>query len=501
MMNKIYACIDLKSFYASVECVERKLDPLNTNLVVADNSRTEKTICLAISPSLKQYGIPGRARLFEVVAKVKEINNKRKYQTNNKRLICSSYIDSELKKNPKLSLDYIVATPRMGKYIEYSTKIYDIYLKYLSPNDIHIYSIDEVFCDLTPYLSYNKMKPIEFITKIINNVYDETGITATAGIGTNMYLAKVAMDIVAKHKKPNEKGVRIACLDEMMYRKLLWHHTPLTDFWRIGNGYINKLAKYNMHTMGDIAICSLENEDLLYKLFGINAELLIDHAWGWEPATIAEVKAYKPSSNSISSGQVLPEPYDYEQTELIVKEMTDLLTLDLVAKKLVTNQIVLSINYDVNNLNNPNIRDNYIGEITLDYYGRRVPKPSHGTINIGHQTSSSKIIINKIIELYEKITNKHLLVRRINIAFNNLVSEDKANNKVVYEQYDIFTNYNEVEKQKRKQKEEEKKDLELQRAIIGIKSKYGKNSILKGMNYIQGGRTIERNKQIGGHKE
>lgn len=316
-----------------------------------------------------------------------------------------------------------------------------------------------------------------------------------------MYLAKVAMDIVAKHKKPNEKGVRIACLDEMMYRKLLWNHTSLTDFWRIGNGYSNKLKKYNMFTMGDIARCSIDNEDLLYKLFGINAELLIDHAWGWEPATIAEVKAYKPSSNSISSGQVLPEPYDYEQTELIVKEMTDLLTLDLVAKKLVTNQIVLSINYDVNNLNNPNIRDNYIGEITLDYYGRRVPKPSHGTINIDHQTSSSKIITNKIIELYEKITNKHLLVRRINIAFNNLVSEDKANNKVVYEQYDIFTNYNEVEKQKRKQKEEEKKDLELQRVIIGLKRKYGKNSILKGMNYIQGGRTIERNKQIGGHKE
>ena len=500
-MEKIYACIDLKSFYASVECVERHLDPLNTNLVVADNSRTEKTICLAVSPSLKQYGISGRARLYEVIQKVKEINNQRKKKIKNRKFTGKSYIDSELKSCNELSLDYIVAPPRMGKYIEYSTKIYDIYLKYLSPSDIHVYSIDEVFCDITPYLSFNKMKPVEFITKIIHDVCDTTGITATAGIGANMYLAKVAMDIVAKHKNPNEKGVRIACLDEMMYRKLLWNHTPLTDFWRVGNGYSNKLYKYNMFTMGDIARCSIDNEDLLYKLFGINAELLIDHAWGWESATIAEVKAYKPSSNSISSGQVLPEPYDYEQTELIVKEMTDLLTLDLVAKKLVTNQIVLSINYDVSNLNNPNIRDNYIGEITLDYYGRRVPKPSHGTINIDHQTSSSKIIINKIIELYEKITNKHLLVRRINIAFNNLVSEDKANNKVVYEQYDIFTNYNEAEKQKRKQKEEEKKDLELQRVIIGIKSKYGKNSILKGMNYIQGGRTIERNKQIGGHKE
>ncbi len=500
-MNKIYACIDLKSFYASVECVERKLDPLNTNLVVADNSRTEKTICLAVSPSLKQYGIPGRARLFEVVAKVKEINNKRKYQTNNKRLIGSSYIDSELKKNPKLSLDYIVATPRMGKYIEYSTKIYDIYLKYLSPNDIHVYSIDEVFCDLTPYLSFNKMKPVEFITKIINNVYDETGITATAGIGTNMYLTKVAMDIVAKHKKPNEKGVRIACLDEMMYRKLLWHHTPLTDFWRIGNGYINKLAKYNMHTMGDIAICSLENEDLLYKLFGINAELLIDHAWGWEPTTIDLVKSYKPVSTSISSGQVLPEPYNYQETELIVKEMTDLLTLDLVSKRLVTDQIVLTINYDVDNLNNPNIRDNYIGEITLDYYGRRVPKPAHGTIRIDHQTSSSKVIINKVVELYESITNKHLLVRRINIAFNNLVSEEHAKKEVIYKQYDIFTDINKVELANKKQKEDEIKERELQNVIINIKNKYGKNSILKGMNYIKGGRTIERNQQIGGHRE
>ena len=500
-MSKIYACIDLKSFYASVECVERHLDPLNTNLVVADNSRTEKTICLAVSPSLKQYGISGRARLYEVIQKAKEINNNRKRNIKSRKFQGTSYIDSELKSNPNLSLDYIVAPPRMGKYIEYSTRIYDIYLKYLSPNDIHVYSIDEVFCDITPYLSFNKMKPVEFITRIIHDVCDTTGITATAGIGTNMYLAKVAMDIVAKHKKPNEKGVRIACLDEMMYRKLLWNHTPLTDFWRVGNGYTNKLVKYNMLTMGDIAKCSIENEDLLYKLFGINAELLIDHAWGWEPATIADVKAYRPSSNSISSGQVLPEPYDYKQTELIVKEMTDLLTLDLVSKRLVTDQIVLTINYDVDNLNNPNIRDNYIGEITLDYYGRRVPKPSHGTIRIEHQTSSSKVIINKIVELYRSITNRHLLVRRINIAFNNLVNEDKARSKVVYEQYDIFTNINEVERQRRLQKEDEKKERELQNVIIDIKNKYGKNSILKGMNYIQGGRTIERNQQIGGHKE
>ena len=500
-MNKVYACIDLKSFYASVECVERHLDPLNTNLVVADNSRTEKTICLAVSPSLKQYGIPGRARLFEVVGKVKEINRKRKLENKNKKFIGSSYLDSELKSHTELCLDYVVATPRMAKYIEYSTRIYDIYLKYLSPNDIHVYSIDEVFCDITPYLSFNKMKPVEFITKIVHEVYDTTGITATAGIGTNMYLAKVAMDIVAKHKAPNEKGVRIACLDEMMYRKLLWHHTPITDFWRVGKGYSSKLEKYNMFTMGDIARCSLENEDLLYKLFGINAELLIDHAWGWEPTTIAEIKAYKPSANSISSGQVLPEPYNYEQTELIVKEMTDLLTLDLVSKKLVTDQIVLTINYDIDNLNNPNIRDNYIGEITLDYYGRRVPKSSHGTIHIDHQTSSSKVIINKVTELYKKITNKHLLVRRITIAFNNLVAEEKIKDKVVYEQYDIFTDIAKLEMEKKQLAEDETKERELQNVILNIKNKYGKNSILRGMNYIKGGRTIERNQQIGGHKE
>lgn len=500
-MEKIYACIDLKSFYASVECVERHLDPLDTNLVVADNSRTEKTICLAVSPALKQYGIPGRARLFEVVGKVKEINNKRKRNIFNHRFIGSSYSDNNLKKDSKLSLDYIVARPRMAKYIEYSTKIYNIYLKYLSSNDIHVYSIDEVFCDITPYLTFNKVKPVEFITNIINDVYDTTGITATAGIGTNLYLAKVAMDIVAKHKKPNQRGVRIACLNEMMYRELLWNHKPLIDFWRVGNGYANKLAKYNMFTMGDIARCSVNNEDLLYKLFGVNAELLIDHAWGWEITTIKEIKEYKPSSNSISSGQVLPEAYDYMQTELIVKEMTDLLTLDLVTKKLVTNQVVLTISYDIDNLNNPDIRDNYVGEITLDYYGRRVPKPAHGTIRIDHYTSSSKIIIDKIIELYKKITNKHLLVRRINIAFNNLINEKNANDRVIYEQCDIFTDYDKVEKEKKKEREDEIKERELQSVIIDIKNKYGKNSILKGMNYIKGGRTIERNRQIGGHRE
>ena len=500
-MEKIYACIDLKSFYASVECVERKLDPLNTNLVVADNSRTEKTICLAVSPSLKQYGLSGRSRLYEVIKKVKEINNQRKWKIPNHKFIGSSYIDSNLREYPELSLDYIIATPRMSLYMQYSTRIYNIYLKYLSPNDIHVYSIDEIFCDLTPYLSFNKMKPVEFITKIVHDVYDTTGITATAGIGTNMYLAKVAMDIVAKHKKPNKKGVRIACLDELMYRKLLWNHTPITDFWRVGNGYSNKLEKYNMHTMGDIARCSIDNEELLYKLFGINAELLIDHAWGWEPTTIEHIKAYKPSTNSLSSGQVLHEPYDYENTKLIVKEMTDLLSLDLVSKKLVTDQIVLTIGYDVENLTNPKIRDIYIGEITLDYYGRRIPKPSHGTIRIDHHTSSSTIITNKIIELYKKITNKHLLVRRINISVNNLINESLLKDKIIYEQYDIFTDFEKIAKQKNEEKENEKQEKKLQNTILNIKNKYGKNAILKGMNYLSGGTTIERNRQIGGHKE
>ena len=500
-MEKIYACIDLKSFYASVECVERKLDPLNTNLVVADNSRTEKTICLAVSPSLKQYGLSGRSRLYEVIKKVKEINNQRKWKIPNHKFIGSSYIDSNLREYPELSLDYIIATPRMSLYMQYSTRIYNIYLKYLSPNDIHVYSIDEIFCDLTPYLSFNKMKPVEFITKIVHDVYDTTGITATAGIGTNMYLAKVAMDIVAKHKKPNKKGVRIACLDELMYRKLLWNHTPITDFCFVCNGYSNKLEKYNMHTMGDIARCSIDNEELLYKLFGINAELLIDHAWGWEPTTIEHIKAYKPSTNSLSSGQVLHEPYDYENTKLIVKEMTDLLSLDLVSKKLVTDQIVLTIGYDVENLTNPKIRDIYIGEITLDYYGRRIPKPSHGTIRIDHHTSSSTIITNKIIELYKKITNKHLLVRRINISVNNLINESLLKDKIIYEQYDIFTDFEKIAKQKNEEKENEKQEKKLQNTILNIKNKYGKNAILKGMNYLSGGTTIERNRQIGGHKE
>lgn len=492
----IYAAIDLKSFYASVECQERGLNPITTNLVVADSSRTEKTICLAVSPSLKAYGIPGRARLFEVVQKVKEVNIDRKRKAPNQTFTGSSYDDIALKKNPDLELSYIVAPPRMSHYMKCSTNIYNVYLKWFSPEDIYVYSIDEVFIDITHYLKAYNMKARELITKVIQDVYETTGITATAGIGTNLYLCKVAMDIVAKHVEPNRNGVRIAGLDEMTYRKLLWDHRPITDFWRVGKGYAKKLEEHRIYTMGDIARVSIQNEELLYKLFGINAELLIDHAWGWEPVTIKQIKAYKPTTNSISSGQVLHCPYNYEQTKLIVKEMTELLTLDLVEKNLVTNQIVLTVGYDIENLIDPYISNSYKGEITIDRYGREIPKHAHGTINLDHKTASTKIIMEATMKLYERIMNKQLLVRRINITANNVVDEETAKKEKPFEQIDLFTNYQEkVEKT-----QEEKTEKELQKAMIDIKKRYGKNAILKGMNLQEGGTTIERNGQIGGHK-
>ena len=494
--SKIYVAIDLKSFYASVECKERGLDPITTNLVVADSSRTEKTICLAVSPALKSYGIPGRARLFEVVQKVKEINVYRKRKATNRTFTGSSYSDIELKKNKSLELSYIIAPPRMAYYMKYSSKIYNIYLKYFSSDDIYVYSIDEVFIDVTHYLKTYNMRAKELVTKVIQDVYQTTGITATAGIGTNLYLCKIAMDIVAKHVKPDENGVRIAGLDEMAYRKLLWGHRPLTDFWRVGKGYTKKLEEHGMYTMGDVARMSVKNEDLLYKLFGVNAELLIDHAWGWESVTIESIKAYRPATNSICSGQVLHCPYNYENTKIIVKEMTELLALDLVEKGLVTNQIVLEVGYDVDNLKNQTISSLYNGEITTDKYGRKVPKHAHGTINIDHQTASSKVLTGYIIKLYEQIVNKQLLVRRINITVNNVVNENMVKTSD-YEQINLFVDYAEVN-EKRKKEEAEK---EIQKAMIGIKSKYGKNAILKGMNLQKEGTTIERNRQIGGHKE
>ena len=494
--ENIYIAIDLKSFYASVECQERGLDPLTTNLVVADNSRTEKTICLAISPSLKQYGIPGRARLFEVIQKVNEINTQRKFNAPGHKFTCTSYDDIALKKNNDLELSYIIAPPRMAYYMEYSTKIYNIYLKWFSSEDIYVYSIDEVFIDVTHYLKTYEMTPRELVTRVIQDVLDETGITATAGIGTNLYLCKVAMDIVAKHTAPDKNGVRIAGLDEIAYRKFLWNHKSITDFWRVGNGISKKLEKNGMFTMGDVAKKSVKDEELLYKLFGINAELLIDHAWGYEPCTIDSIKSYKPVMNSLSSGQVLHCPYNYEKTKLIVKEMTELLTLDLVRKNLITSKIVLDIGYDVSNLLNSNLTSFYNGEITLDHYGRKVPKHAHGTINIDHKTSSTKIITNKVMELYESIINKDLLVRRINITASDVVNEDDYKNILSYEQMDMFIDYNALAQQRKK----EQLEKSLQKAVLNIKDRYGKNAILKGMNFIAGGTTIERNGQIGGHK-
>lgn len=493
----IYVSIDLKSFYASVECQERGLNPITTNLVVADISRTEKTICLAVSPSLKSYGIPGRARLFEVIQKVKEVNIERKRKAPNQTFTGSSYDNTAILKNPDLELSYIIAPPRMGFYMKYSTNIYNIYLKWFSSDDIYVYSIDEVFIDVTHYLKTYHMTARELVTHVIQDVYKNTGITATAGIGTNLYLCKIAMDIVAKHVEPNKNGVRIAGLDEMTYRKLLWNHRPLTDFWRVGSGYAKKLEAHGIYTMGDVARTSIQNEELLYKLFGINAELLIDHAWGWEPVNIKQIKEYKPENNSISSGQVLHCPYDYEKTKLIIKEMTELLTLDLVKKNLVTNQIVLTVGYDIENLTDPFIKNLYKGEITTDRYGRKIPKHAHGTINLDHKTSSTKIIMDAVMKLYERIINKQLLVRRINITVNNVVDEFTEKNKKTYEQIDLFTDY----QQKVEKLQKEKMEKELQKAMIGIKNKYGKNAIIKGMNLQDGGTTIDRNKQIGGHME
>lgn len=489
-MERIYACIDLKSFYASVECIECGLDPITTNLVVADESRTMKTICLAVSPSLKQYGIGGRARLFEVSQKVREINYERRKKIH--KFIGKSYDDTLLKKNKRLELDYIVATPRMSLYMKYSTDIYNIYLKYLSSSDIYVYSIDEVFCDITDYLKYYDMSPRELVTKILLDILNITGITATAGVGTNLYLAKVSMDIVAKHVDVDSNGVRIAFLDETKYRRLLWNHKPLTDFWRVGVGYAKKLNKHNIYTMGDVCRCSIDNVSLLYKLFGVNAELLIDHAWGYEPCTISLIKQYKPSSNSLTSGQVLHCAYDFFKARLIVREMVDLLCLDMVSKNVVSDLFVLSIGYDINS-------KEYDGEYSIDRYGRRVPKSAHGSIRLPLKTSSSKIMISKAMELYDKIVNKELLVKRVNICVCNVSSYDSIRNMEYHEQIDLFSDFDSLcEKNDRVDLENENK---LQHVMLDIKKKYGKNSILKAMNLSEGATTIDRNKQIGGHRE
>lgn len=495
-MNKQYISIDLKSFYASQECIARGLDPMTTNLVVADVSRTEKTICLAVSPSLKALGIPGRARLFEVVQRVKEINTQRKFSAPGKVFSGKSCDSLELIKNPSLELDYIAAPPRMALYMECSSRIYEIYLKYVAPEDIHVYSIDEVFIDATPYLKTSGMDTYSFAKKLLYEILKTTGIIATAGIGTNLYLSKVAMDIVAKHTEEDAAGVRIAQLDEESYRRSLWGHRPLSDFWRVGRGYVKKLEAHGLFTMGDIARCSVYHEDLLYKLFGVNAELLIDHAWGWEPCTIADIKSYKPGSKSLSSGQVLCDPYPYEKGKIIVREMAELLALDLVDKGLVTDQIVLTIGYDRESLTRPGMREKYSGDITLDPYGRKIPKHAHGSINLNGWTSSNREISEAVMTLFERITNPVLLMRRVNLVANHILPEIDVPVADGTMQLGFFSDP-QVEQLRI---QEQQRDRERQKAVLKIRKKYGKNAILKGMNYLEGATTIARNGQIGGHK-
>lgn len=506
MADRTYIAIDLKSFYASVECMERGLDPMTTNLVVADKSRTEKTICLAVSPSLRAYGISGRARLFEVVQKVREINAARAQAAPGHRFTGSSCQAGELKEDPSLALDYVTAPPQMARYMKISGEIYQVYLKYIAPEDIHVYSIDEVFIDATAYLAAYETTARELARRMILDVLKTTGITAAAGIGTNLYLCKTAMDIEAKHIPADENGVRIAELDEMSYRRLLWSHRPLTDFWRVGRGYAAKLEERGLYTMGDIARCSLGkpgdyyNEDLLYNLFGVNAELLIDHAWGWEPCTIADIKAYKPQSSSVGSGQVLKCPYSYEKARLAVREMADLLALDLVDKGLVTDQIVLTVGYDIDNLKDPALRSTYKGEVKTDRYGRKVPKHAHGTANLKQYTASSRQLMEEAAGLFERIADPKLLVRRLNMAAEHVVPEAEARGQTQFEQMDLFTDYAALQKQREEEETRLERERKMQNAVLEIKKKFGKNAILRGMNLEEGATARDRNGQIGGHK-
>ncbi len=501
MKQRVYLAIDLKSFYASVECRERGLDPLDTNLVVADESRTDKTICLAVTPSLKTYGIPGRARLFEVVQQVKEANRGRLHDAPGHRFSGKSCFLSELKANPALEIDYLIAPPRMAYYMRYSASIYSIYLKYIAPEDIIVYSIDEVFMDVTNYLPTYQLTPRELAMRMILDVLHTTGITATAGIGTNLFLAKVAMDVMAKHIPADKNGVRIAALDEMRFRRHLWTHQPLTDFWRVGPGYAKKLEEHGIFTMGDIARTSVTNEDLLYRLFGKNAELLIDHAWGWEPCTIQAVKAYRPRDNSLGSGQVLHCPYPAEKARLVLREMAELLALDLVSKKLVTNQITITVGFDKENLTDPDRRQQYHGPVTKDHYGRAVPKHAHGTENLGDYTSSTHKILEAATKLFDRVVDKNLLVRRLNIVAGHVIPEsDLANRAAPCEQLDLFIDYAALEAKRREEQEKLAKERKMQEAMIAIKKRFGKNAILKGMNLEEGATAKDRNAQIGGHK-
>lgn len=494
MKRRVYIAIDLKSFYASVECVERGLDPLDTCLVVADASRTDKTICLAVSPALKAYGTGGRPRLFEVNRIVREVNRRRGCLT-------KSHSKAILDTRPDVAVDFLVAPPRMALYVDYSSRIYNVYLRYVAPEDIHVYSIDEVFIDITAYLSTYRMTPHELTIRMIREVLAETGITATAGIGSNMYLCKIAMDILAKKMPPDKDGVRIAELDETSYRRHLWDHTPLTDFWRVGRGTANRLATAGMFTMGDIARCSIDNESLLFDLFGVNAELLIDHAWGWEPVTMDLVKSYRAPTSSICSGQVLQSAYPVAHARNVVLEMADAVSLELLDKRLVTDQIVLTINYDTESLTDPDIRSRYHGRITTDYYGRSVPLHSHGTINISEPTSSASVIIDHVARLYDNIVNPILLVRRLSLSINHLVGENLVVTSPEVEQLDLFTDYEALRREKEARQASLSRERRRQEAVLRIKKMFGKNAILKGLNYADGATQRSRNRQIGGHHE
>ena len=499
--QRTYIAIDLKSFYSSVECVARGLDPLTTNLVVADVSRTEKTICLAVSPSLKAYGLGGRARLFEVVEKMRQVNYQRRQAIGFKPFTGKSYLATELAAHPDWEADYIAATPRMAEYIKVSSQIYGIYLQYIAPEDIHVFSIDEIFADVTDYLQTYKMTAHQLAMTMIRQVLKTTGITATAGIGTNLYLCKVAMDVVAKHIPADKDGVRIAELDEMSYRRQLWDHQPMTDFWRFGRGIVARLSTIGVNTMGQLARLSLNNEELLYQLFGVNAELIIDHAWGWEPVTMDYIKAYKPETNSLGSGQVLQCPYTTDKARVVVREMADALALDLVDKRLVGDQIVLTVGYDRESLTDPAIRSRYHGEVTTDWYGRAVPKHAHGTMTLEHPTSSSTQIMEAVTKLYDQIVNPILLIRRLNISVNRVISEELAKqqmNKPV--QLDLFTDYKAVAEKQQHEHEQAAKERRLQEAALKIKKEFGKNALLRGLNYAEGATQKDRNSQIGGHK-
>ena len=499
--NRTYIAIDLKSFYSSVECVARGLDPLTTNLVVADVSRTEKTICLAVSPSMKAYGLGGRARLFEVVQKMREVNYERQKAIGFKPFTGKSYLAKELAAHPDWEADYIAATPRMAEYIRVSSEIYGIYLQYIAPEDIHVYSIDEIFADVTDYLHTYKMTAHELAMTMIRQVLKTTGITATAGIGTNLYLCKVAMDVVAKHIPADKDGVRIAELDEQTYRRELWDYRPITKFWRVGRGIANKLAFYGIDTMGRLARMSEQNEELLYKLFGVNAELLIDHAWGWEPCMIADVKAYRPETNSFSSGQVLQEPYTFQKARVVIQEMAEGMALDLVAKRMVTDQLVLTVGYDAECLTRPDIRDLYHGEITTNYYGKLVPKHAHGSLRFDKPTSSSRLLMNGAAELFDRHVNPNLLIRRLNLCVNHVVSESTlAQQPAQPQQLDLFTDYETLERQQQEEQARLDKERRLQEAQLKIKQRFGKNAILRGLNYSEGATAKERNAQIGGHR-